>query len=188
MLGAADGAGMTAADWQEAPAEGDVKVHLAAAARCRVLVSTPGVQFKHQPPLIGTFFFFFFVCALVVWAQSKCCRTEWKRLRGTLKKHCLAKRKHLSGWTSVFRNVCPRSSSDLSAFLPHAVITGPTLKYCLRDGNSFSTWIIFSEAGMSWQIFVSQRKLFHFSAPKNSTLHACTHGYPIIAELHCYKS
>lgn len=86
---------------------------------------------------------------LFVGAQSKVLSDEMKATEGSLGREktkqsknivspvAHTKEKHLSGRTPVLKNVYPRSSSDLSAFFPHAVITGPTLKYCLPDGKQF---------------------------------------------------
>lgn len=130
--------------------KGNVKVHFTVVSQRSLAVSTPGVQSKHQDPLIVTFFV---SLCLLSELKVKCCRTKWKRLRGARgKKHCLAARteKKTLVWSDSSVQKCvSRSLSDLSALFPHAVITGPTLKYCLQDGNSFSTWLLFSETRLS---------------------------------------
>ena len=185
--GDAERGGMTAADWQEAAAEGKCESASHCSHGALLSCQHPGVQSKHHDLLIVTFFLFFFsvcLCAFLSVLKVKCCRMKWKRLRGAWegknnneknKKNNIVspvahtKEKHLSGRTPVFKNVYPRSLSDLSAFFPHAVITGPTLKYCLPDGNSFSTWLLFSETSdelMDSRLPERERereRLFHFS-------------------------
>lgn len=175
-----DRGGMTGPDWQEAPAEG--KPESASDCSHTALLSCQHPGYNLNSGAFDCDIFCFFVA--FVWAQSKWGRVKWKHREGkktTTLSRLTHKRKHLSVRTLLFKNVSPRSLSDVRTSSPHAVRL--LLKSRREQFSLPDSWV---------DGFSSTRRkneLRRVSFPNDFFLSACTRisVRVVIGELHSYK-